>query len=45
MMDAIRSLCDRCVVMNAGAKIAEGSPAVVLADKQVIQAYLGDPVD
>ena len=24
VMDAIRSLCDRCVVMNSGAKIAEG---------------------
>ena len=31
-MDAIRSLCDRCIVMNAGRKIAEGSPASVLAD-------------
>ena len=27
-MDAIRSLCDRCVVMNSGAKIAEGTPGV-----------------
>ena len=32
VMDAIRSLCDRCVVMNAGRKIADGPPAAVLAD-------------
>ena len=25
VMDAIRSLCDRCVVMNSGRKIAEGA--------------------
>jgi branched-chain amino acid transport system permease protein len=42
VMDAIRSLCDRCVVMNAGRVIAEGPPAAVLADKEVIRAYLGD---
>jgi ABC-type branched-subunit amino acid transport system ATPase component len=42
VMDAIRSLCDRCVVMNSGAKIAEGSPREVLADSEVIRAYLGD---
>ncbi len=41
VMDAIRSLCDRCVVMNAGAPIAEGPPAAVLADPAVIRAYLG----
>jgi len=41
VMDAIRSLCDRCVVMNVGAKIAEGPPAAVLADKEVVRAYLG----
>jgi ABC-type branched-subunit amino acid transport system ATPase component len=42
VMDAIRSLCDRCVVMNSGAKIAEGTPKEVLADSEVIRAYLGD---
>ncbi len=42
VMDAIRRLCDRCVVMNSGAKIAEGSPKEVLADSEVIRAYLGD---
>lgn len=42
VMDAIRSLCDRCVVMNAGKKIAEGLPGTVLADAEVIRAYLGD---
>ena len=41
-MDAIRSLCDRCVVMNGGKKIAEGTPENVLADREVISAYLGD---
>ena len=42
VMDAIRSLCDHCVVMSSGAKIAEGTPEQALSDPEVIRAYLGD---
>ena len=42
VMDAIRSLCDRCVVMNSGRKIAEGDVGTVLSDREVVRAYLGD---
>ena len=45
VMDAIRSLCDRCVVMSSGVKIAEGTPEDVLSDRDVIRAYLGDDDD
>ena len=44
-MDAIRSLCDRCVVMNSGRKIAEGTPETVLSDPAVVEAYLGAGAD
>ncbi|MGJ5002808.1 ABC transporter permease subunit [Bradyrhizobium sp. HKCCYLRH2060] len=43
VMDAIRALCDRCVVMSAGNVIARGTPGEVLADAAVITAYLGEP--
>ncbi len=42
VMDAIRSLCGRCVVMNSGRKIKEGDVEEVLSDPEVIEAYLGD---
>jgi len=42
VMDAIRSLCDRCVVMASGRKIAEGRPDEVLGNREVVRAYLGD---
>ncbi|MBI5261995.1 MAG: ATP-binding cassette domain-containing protein [Bradyrhizobium sp.] len=41
VMRAVRALCDRCVVMSGGRKIAEGVTGSVLADKAVVEAYLG----
>jgi branched-chain amino acid transport system ATP-binding protein len=41
VMEAIRALCDRVVVMNAGERIAEGTPDAVLSDAGVMRAYLG----
>jgi branched-chain amino acid transport system ATP-binding protein len=42
VMDAIRALCDRCIVMNAGRIIAEGAPQRALAEPEVVRAYLGE---
>ena len=42
VMTAVRALCDRVMVMNAGAKIAEGPSDEVLRNAEVIRAYLGD---
>ena len=41
VMEAIRALCDRCVVLNAGERIAEGTPDAVLSHPEVMHAYLG----
>jgi len=38
---AVRTLCDRVVVLNAGKKIAEGPPSQVLQQTEVVQVYLG----
>ncbi|MCD6680003.1 MAG: ABC transporter ATP-binding protein [Burkholderiaceae bacterium] len=41
VMKAIRSLCDRLLVLHHGEKIAEGATEEVLRDPRVVEAYLG----
>ncbi len=41
VMQAVTSLADRVYVLNQGRMIAEGTPAAIAEDRQVVEAYLG----
>jgi branched-chain amino acid transport system ATP-binding protein len=40
-MEMLQGLCDRLIVMNAGALLADGEPREVLRRPEVVEAYIG----
>ena len=43
-MEAVTGVCDRILVLDSGRKIALGRADEVMANPEVIRAYLGDAI-
>jgi len=41
-VDAIMAVCDRVIVLHHGEKIGDGTPQQIVANRNVIEAYLGE---
>ncbi|TVR90874.1 MAG: ABC transporter ATP-binding protein [Spirochaetaceae bacterium] len=44
-MSAIMRIAEKVLVLNQGALLTEGPPAVITRDPQVISVYLGEPIE